>query len=159
MAASILDTPVAVVETFVNAWNAGDAHQLASVFDVQAEFVNVTGLWWHNRERIYKAHDYGFKVIFKNAHLEILRTKVKHLSDDIAIVHARTSLTDQTAIRSEEKPAKRTNILVFVVKRIEGSWICFTSQNTEVIPGKETWIASDSGEMKAVNYSKYEGED
>ena len=98
-------------------------------------------------------------MIFKNAHLEILRTKVKHLSDDIAIVHARTLLTDQTAIRSEEKPATRTNILVFVVKQIEGSWVCFTAQNTEVIPGKETWIASDSGEMKAVNYGKYEGED
>ena len=159
MAGSLLDTPVAVVETFVNAWNAGDAQQLASIFDDQAEFVNVTGLWWHNRERIYKAHDYGFKVIFKNAHLEILRTKVKHLSDNIAIVHARTSLTDQTTIHPDEKPAKRSNILVFVVKRIEGSWVCFTAQNTEVIPGKETWIASDSGEMKAVNYGKYKGED
>jgi hypothetical protein len=41
---------------FVQAWNSRDADALASLFDENAEFVNVTGLWWHDRDSIRRAH-------------------------------------------------------------------------------------------------------
>ncbi|MEM6376904.1 MAG: SgcJ/EcaC family oxidoreductase, partial [Bacteroidota bacterium] len=57
-----IQSPEAIVQTFVDGWNEKDAEKLASIFVEQAEFVNVTGLWWHNKPRIYKAHEYGLRV-------------------------------------------------------------------------------------------------
>jgi hypothetical protein len=39
---------------FVDAWNHRDPDALAALFDTDAEFVNVTGLWWHTRDEIRK---------------------------------------------------------------------------------------------------------
>ena len=59
--------PEDVVATFVEAWNRCDPDVLATLFDSDAEFVNVTGLWWHTREEIRKAHAYGLTRIFKES--------------------------------------------------------------------------------------------
>ena len=47
-------TPADVPVLFAQAWNAHDADALASLFDEDAEFVNRTGLCWHDRESIRK---------------------------------------------------------------------------------------------------------
>lgn len=83
---------------FIQYWNERNAEGIASLFQSKAEFVNVVGLWWHTREDIRKAHDYGLKVIFNHSHLSLIRSKVKFLSDDIAIVHAKMKLEGQTAV-------------------------------------------------------------
>ena len=151
----VIKSPEQIVEVFVDAWNERDAHTLASIFIDEAEFVNVTGLWWHNKKAIFKAHDYGLKVIFNNSTLKIIRTKVKYLTDEVAIIHAKTSLVNQTSLREDEKTLKRSNILIFVVKKENDIWRCHATQNTEIIPGKETWLFNDKGSMEAVNYNKF----
>lgn len=34
------------------------------MFAEDAEFANVTGLWWPNLQSIFKAHEYGLNKIF-----------------------------------------------------------------------------------------------
>lgn len=48
--------PEEIPSLFVEAWNRRDPNRIASLFDQDAEFVNVTGLWWHDRASIRKAH-------------------------------------------------------------------------------------------------------
>ena len=67
------DIPVA----FVRAWNDRNPDALALLFDEDAEFVNVTGLCWHDRESIRKAHAYGLERILKESLLAIDEMKVK----------------------------------------------------------------------------------
>lgn len=149
-------TPEQVVEQFVDGWNNRDAKQLAAIFVEDAEFVNVTGLWWHSKERIYKAHDYGLKVIFNHSTLRLIRTKVRYLSDDIAFVHARMSIVDQTGFEEHTKPEKRSNIFVFVVRKEAEGWRCHAAQNTEVLKGKETFVVDQEGRIQAINYGKFD---
>ncbi|MFV1885086.1 MAG: SgcJ/EcaC family oxidoreductase [Balneola sp.] len=66
---NVFKAPDELIDSFVDGWNERDAERLASIFVEDAEFVNVTGLWWHTKERIYKAHEYGLRVIFKDSHL------------------------------------------------------------------------------------------
>jgi len=147
-----LKAPKEIPATFIKAWNLKDAKMLASIFDEDAEFINVTGLWWHDRESIYKAHDYGLKVIFKDSELSLRKTKVKYLSDTIAVVNARIHLEGQTSI-NEIKAQPRNTIFTFVVhKNDEGNWSCASAQNTDVVPGKETHIIDEDGNMEAVDY-------
>ena len=47
--------PEQIPSLFEDAWNKRDADALALLFDEDAEFVNVAGLWWHDRASIRKA--------------------------------------------------------------------------------------------------------
>jgi len=80
-----LTAPEDIPNTFIEAWNEKNAEKLASIFDEDAEFINVTGLWWHDRESIFQAHDYGLKVIFKDSTLTFRKSKVKYLSDTMVL--------------------------------------------------------------------------
>src|SRR5688572_2219973 len=147
-----VENPDDIAGVFVNAWNDRDADRLASVFDEDAEFVNVTGLWWHDRESIRKAHAYGLSRIFNHSTLRITQIKVKPLSDDIAVVHARMALTGQTPTTGVVTPRPRMTIFSFVVHRTRKGWRCASAHNTDVIPGMETNIIDERGELRSVNY-------
>ena len=148
----MLSTPESIPQAFTEAWNARDASQLAALFDEDAEFINVTGLWWHSREAIYRAHDYGLRTIFSESRLALLRTKVKHLSPTIAVVQARMKLTGQTPIANVAQPQERRTIFTFVVHETDGRWSCASAQNTDMIPNMETHVRDEDGNLRPVDY-------
>jgi uncharacterized protein (TIGR02246 family) len=152
-----LNSPESIPTMFVEAWNNRDPVKLASLFDEDAEFVNVTGLWWHNRESIQKAHAYGLERIFNRSTLRLVRVKVKWLSEHIAVVHARMQLSDQTPIAGIEHPRPRTNIFSFVVHQTPEGWSCASAQNTDVVPGMETNVIGETGRLQSVSYRKQDG--
>jgi uncharacterized protein (TIGR02246 family) len=147
-----LDSPESIPKVFAEAWNRRDADALASIFDEDAEFVNVVGLWWHSREDIRKAHAYGLKRIFNRSTLELVRVKVKWLSEDIAVVHARMRLTGQTPIGETEQPGVRHNVFSFVVHRTPQGWRCASAHNTDIVPGMETNVTGEDGLLRSANY-------
>uniref|UniRef100_UPI0025D66BCB SgcJ/EcaC family oxidoreductase n=1 Tax=Marivirga sp. TaxID=2018662 RepID=UPI0025D66BCB len=133
-----IQNPKDVPTEFIKTWNLKDAKMLASIFDDDAEFINVTGLWWHDRSSIFEAHDYGLKVIFKDSELSLRKIKIKYLSDTIAVVNARVHLKGQTSINGK-KAHPRNTIFTFVVHQNEdGNWSCASAHNTDIAPGKET---------------------
>ena len=75
--AMIPDRPERISEAFVESWNKKYAKALAAIFDKEAEFVNVVGLWWDDRGVIERAHAYGFERIFTDSTMRLIRTKVK----------------------------------------------------------------------------------
>lgn len=146
--------PEDIPALFVEAWMERDADMLASLFAEDAEFVNVVGLWWHNRADIKKAHAYGFDKIFSESDLALRKTSVKYVSDEIAVVHARMRLKNQTPKGEVETPSLRQNMFSFVVQKKEDYWICVSAQNTDIVPGAETNIIDEDGNFKSVNYRK-----
>ena len=146
------DRPERIAEIWALAWNRRDADALAALFDEDAEFVNVTGLWWHDREAIRTAHRYGLDVIFNESELTIRRVTVKHLRDDVAVVHARMRLVGQSPIGEVKRPGPRTTVFSFVVHRHGETWSCASAQNTDVLPGQETHIVDDAGAFGSVDY-------
>ena len=149
---SPLDTPESIARVFVEAWAQRDADKLASLFDEDAEFVNVTGLWWHDRAAIRKAHAYGFEHIFGTSTLRLVQLKVKSLSDDIAVVHAKVRLEGQTTVPDGGQTAQRNTILSFVVHRRAERWSCASAQNTDIVPRMETNLVEPDGTFRSVSY-------
>lgn len=149
---SPLDTPESIPTVFVEAWNNRDPDRLASIFDEDAEFVNVTGLWWHDRESIRKAHAYGLDRIFNRSTLRVVAVTVKQLSNEVAVVHARMRLEGQTPTAGVASPGSRTTIFSFVVHRGLEGWSCASAHNTDVVPGMETNIVDDEGRFRSVSY-------
>lgn len=144
--------PEEIVEFFVEYWNKRDAKGIANQFVVDADFVNVVGLWWHSREAIEKAHDYGLKVIFDQSDLKIIKLKKRIIHSDIAIIHAKMELLNQTGNKEVFKPLRRRTIFSFIVQKSGDYWKCVSAQNTDIIPGKETNIIDENNELKPISY-------
>jgi uncharacterized protein (TIGR02246 family) len=147
---SFARTPKDIPRLFAEAWNDRDAKGLARLFAEDADFVNVVGLWWHNRADIERAHDYGLRTFFKASQLSSLGIDVRQLGKDVVIAHVRWKLTGQTSKAGEALDA-RTTIMMFVAQRQEAGWIVVAAHNTDVIPGTETNVAKD-GRLDAVDY-------
>lgn len=148
------DSPESIPAIFTEAWNRRDAKKIASLFEADAEFINVTGLWWHKREDIEKAHAYGLRTIFKDSTLRLLRTKVKYLAEHIAVVQAKMALSGQTPVGNVSSPGERRTIFTFVVHKKGEQWSCASAQNTDIVPGMETHVRDESGQLQAVDYRK-----
>lgn len=149
-----LDRPEHIPLVFTEAWNRRDPDTLASLFDEDAEFVNVVGIWWHDREAIRRAHAYGLTRIFPQSTLQLMEVRVKPLSDGIAVVHARMRLSGQSPAGGVAAPGVRRNLFSFVVRRTPQGWRCASAHNTDIVPGMETRLAAPDGQLRPVDYRR-----
>lgn len=147
-----LQHPEELPKRFVSGWNNRNVDELVSIFTHDAEFVNVVGLWWHNKAEIRQAHDYGLRQIFQHSVLKLQKTTVKNLTDDVAVVHAKMILRNQTGTESVSQPALRQTVFSFVAQRFESGWNCVSAHNTDIEPGADTHIINEEGIMKSVSY-------
>ncbi|WP_017606352.1 SgcJ/EcaC family oxidoreductase [Nocardiopsis alkaliphila] len=136
--------PEDVPEHFAQAWNRGDAAALADLFVPDADFVNVVGLWWRDREAIHRAHDYGLRVIFPGSTLRVSGTRVRPLGEDAAVVHCRWSITGQTG-PDGASVSRRSGVFTFVVQRRHEGWSAVAAHNTDRVSGAETHVADEGG--------------
>lgn len=147
-------TPEDLPKLFVEYWNQRRPDLMVELFEEDADFINVVGLWWNNRQDIFKAHDYGLKMIFKNSVLSIIKLKTKMLSEKSAVVHAKMKLEGQTPIAGEKGGTRRT-VFTFIVRQDdEGIWCAVSAQNTDIVTGVETYITTEDGSLKPVDYRK-----
>lgn len=140
--------PEALAHAFAEAWNRGDAAALAALFDADAEFVNVVGLWWHSRAEIERAHAYGLARLFPGSTLRVTATRTKALAEGIAVVHARMRLTGQAPVAGVAVPGPRTTVFSFVVRRTADGWRCASAHNTDVVAGMETHVRDADGALR-----------
>ena len=137
-------SPEDVPARFARAWNDRDPDALASLFDEDAEFVNVAGLCWHDRESIRKAHASQLARAFTKSILATGETKVKLLAPEVAVVHARMTLSEEPA-GAVTHAGPRTTIVSFVVHRAGNRWLCASAHNTDVMPITETTAIDEAG--------------
>ncbi len=137
-----VEDPADIPVAFTHAWMARDAKSLAELFSKDAEFVNVVGLWWHDRAAIEAAHDYGLSTFFSNSTLRPGVIRTKRLGKDVAVVQCRFTLTGQTHPNGDVGGTRRT-ILTFVTHRHGDSWPIVVAQNTDIVEGAESMVRSD----------------
>ncbi len=141
-------TPEDFPKTFAAAWMARDASALAALFAKDADFVNVAGLWWEDRDDIRAAHHRALTSFFADTRLVTGRTKVRMLAAETALVHQRFLLTGQRLPDGTEG-ARRTTMMLFVLRDTANGWQAVTAQNTDVLPGAETLAAGPGGLVPA----------
>ena len=133
-----LPAPEEMPRAFAAAWMARDAGALAALFAEDADFVNVVGIWWEDRAAIQTAHHYGLTTFFRDSRLNVGRVKLRPLAPGAAVVHARMILTGQRAVDDTEAGPRHT-ILTFVMAERPEGWLCVAAQNTDIVPGRETY--------------------
>lgn len=150
MSTTVIAQPLDVLTLWDRAWADRDADSLASLFAADAEFVNVVGLWWHNRESIRQAHAYGFDVIFGASTFEFIAHRVRSVGQDGAVVHGKWKLTGQDTPHGLAT-GDRFGVFMFVLERDGQHWKVVAAQNTDIIAGAES-IAVVGGQSNPTDY-------
>ena len=132
------NSPADVPALFVQALNARDADALASLFDDDAEFVHVSGRCWHNRESIRRELGARLGTAPGASVLVPGETKVKLLSPEVAVVHARMTFEPDAQSDGASSAPPRTTIISFVVHRAGERWLCASAQHTDLADEPET---------------------
>ncbi len=140
----LIPEPKAALEQFMAAWNGRDATALAALFDEDADFVNVVGIWWRRRRSIEKAHDYALKRFFRDTRITLENASVKHLGADTATVHGLWRMEGQRA-PDDTVLEPRRGMMLLVLRRSGDGWSIAAAQNTDIVPGAETMAASAGG--------------
>jgi uncharacterized protein (TIGR02246 family) len=145
--ASIKMSPEDFPKVFARAWNDRDPVALASLFDEDAEFVDVGGLCWHDRESIRKAHADQLARAFTKSTLTTSETKVKLLSPEVAVVHTRLTVSGDDTAGTVSQPGLRTTVVSFVVHRAGERWRCASAHHTDVVPTTEPTVVDRAADV------------
>ncbi len=108
----------------------------------------MTGLWWHTRDEIRSAQAYGLTRILNDSSLQATDVRVKRLSDEIAVVHARMTLTGQTSVGEITTRLPRSSVMSFVVHPAGAA----LRPTTPTSSREETNIIDDHGRLRSVSY-------
>jgi uncharacterized protein (TIGR02246 family) len=76
----------ALLDAFVEGWNAGDGEACARPFAADADFVAVTGLHVHGRELIAAGHKEILASVFRGVQLRPTVNDIRFLRPDVAAV-------------------------------------------------------------------------
>jgi len=136
----MVGAPQDMPHAFAAAWMARDAAALAALCVEDADFVNVVGIWWHDRGAIERAHHYGLTTFFRDSVLRVGRVKLRMLGPDHAVVHARMRLSGQRA-PDGAVAGDRHAMLSFVCTLGPQGWQAVAVQNTDIVPGAETQVS------------------
>ena len=132
------------VTGFSVTWNNHDMVAFGKLFTMDADFVNVGGLWWRGRKEIQMQHAWshgaipletkGFDVadrayygIFKSSKMQFDRIDVRFLRKDVAVARVSWKL-----LGDARTPNPRIGLFMFVVTRQDSEWLIAAAQNTEI---------------------------
>lgn len=138
-------SPRGIAEAFAAAWNAADPAAVAALFVEDADFVNVVGLWWTNRQQIQFNHAYGFRHMFPDTVMVLDHVRVRELGNDAAVVHAAWTMSGQITPTGERAGTRRGVISFTVARQDGGQWLAVSAQNTDAVPGMQTHVAGSEG--------------
>lgn len=114
------------------AWNKHDAKAYAELFTADGDCVNVVGWWWKGRAEIEKKLSEAYAFVFAQSVLTIAEPDVRFLSSDLAVVHARWTMTG--ARTPQGLPTPQQGIQTQLLQKRDGKWLIVAFQNTNSLP-------------------------
>ena len=114
------------------AWNRHDATAYANLFTDDGEVINVVGWWWKSRAQIESRLTDAFAFVFRDSRMLITDVQTRHLTPEWAIAHVSWTMTG--AKTPPGIPEPRQGIEIQVLRKVGGSWLIYSFQNTNSVP-------------------------
>ncbi len=118
------------------AWNQHNARAYAALFAEDGDVVNVVAWWWKGRTEIESNLTRMFANIFRESTLTFTQVDVRFLTPDIAIAHARWTMTG--ARMPPGLPEPREGLQTLTVQKRNGEWLIAAFHNTNYVPPPPT---------------------
>jgi uncharacterized protein (TIGR02246 family) len=118
----------AVAVQQADAWNRHDAAAYSALFTSDCDVINIAGWWWKSRAEMQQKLTRAFSSIFRDSKLTFTGVEVKFLEPDIAVAHARWTMTGAKTPLGMQPP--EVGIQTLVLTRQSGHWRIAVFQNT-----------------------------
>lgn len=123
-----------VPQRFAQAWEKHDGHELAKIMAQDVDFVNVGADWLQGRANFETYHTRLLGGRFKNSTLTPLKTVVRFLQPNLAVLHWNWTIQgDNNEDGTAREP--RYGLFTMIVEKQSGEWLVVVAQNTNQIPG------------------------
>jgi uncharacterized protein (TIGR02246 family) len=120
--------------SFAQAWEKHDGHELAKIMADDVDFVNVGADWLQGRANFETYHTRLLSGRFKNSTLTPLKTVIRFLQPNIAVLHwSWTTQGDKNEDGTPRQP--RYGLFTMIVEKRSGAWLIVVAENTNQIPG------------------------
>jgi uncharacterized protein (TIGR02246 family) len=116
---------------FEEAWNTHDMKLLATLFQEDAEFINVVGMHWRGRDAIVKAHAIFHEIMFKDCRLKTDSIETRALGSDHALAVVTTTQDGFTTPDGQVMPKAQTKQTYVLAKGPTG-WQFVHGQNVRI---------------------------
>lgn len=121
-----------LVKNYETAWNAHDPKALAANYRIDATWVNWFGAMYTGRQDIENHYRTTHETYFKVSRYYTRAVEdIQYLKTDVAIVHVRTGLTDDTRYPDQTFEFRR----MMVLTRTHGIWLIQAGQNAKLEKG------------------------
>jgi uncharacterized protein (TIGR02246 family) len=124
-----------VLASFDEAFNRHDADAVAALFTDDAEFINVSGMWWRGKAGIRRGTAFVLANIFQNTTLQTDSVSVRFPTRDTAIAVVAQHTVGSFVLPDGTRIASRNNRLSYFLVKAGGRWLIVGGQNTEITPG------------------------
>jgi uncharacterized protein (TIGR02246 family) len=120
-----------VVNRFIDSWNQHDMSALAGLFADDADFVDVFGNWFKDKEAIERALTQRHATVFRESRFTAKEVVVRLLKPDLAVVHAAIELSGAFDREGRQLPAG-LGVITSVIENTGEGWRIVALQNTAV---------------------------
>jgi len=138
-----------VVMQQAGAWNKHDAAAYSALFTPDCDVVNVVGWWWKSRAEMQQKLTRAFATVFAHSRLTFTAVQVKFLTQDIAVAHARWTMTG--AQMPPGMPPPDAGIQTLVLVRHGSQWLIAQFQNTVSKPERPFPAQAPAGARSAAS--------
>ena len=121
----------AVIEAFIDSWNRNDMARLAGLFVEDADFVDVFGNWFRDRNAIEQALTERHATVFGDSRFAEEDFAIRFPKPDLAIVHSVIELSGAVD-RHDQQLTPGLGVITSVIQNAGGRWQIIALQNTAV---------------------------
>ena len=114
------------------AWTRHDAKAYAALFTEDCDVINIVGWRWKGRNDVERKLTEAFRFVFRDSRLTITEVDTRFLRNDVAVAHARWSMTGAKVPPGMPEP--RAGIQTLVLTKESGHWLIAAFQNTTSLP-------------------------
>jgi uncharacterized protein (TIGR02246 family) len=129
------------------AWNAHDAHAYAQLFTADATLISALGRQLQSRAEIEARLGDAFASVFAQTRLHIEGVDARSLSDDVALVYVRWSMTGVKGPDGSGGNRSQQGIQTQILRKSDGRWLVLSYQNTIIAPDRP-FPTTATGETK-----------
>ena len=120
-----------VVNRFIDSWNRHDMRALAGLFVDDADFVDVFGNWFRDKDAIEQALAQRHTTVFRESRFTEKEVVIRALKPDLAVVHAVIELSGAFDREGRQLP-RGLGVITSVVEETDEGWRIVSLQNTAV---------------------------
>jgi uncharacterized protein (TIGR02246 family) len=123
-----------VVLTLVSAWNQHDMKAWADCFAEDAEYLSVSGTYWHGRAEIEANLGELHRSVFRDSRFRPVEWTIRMIASQAALVHLTWRMKEKRGLAGWIDRETRRGILTLVLERSGDRWLIRSAHNTDMLP-------------------------